>query len=57
MEDDTLAEWLWWRFGDPSPHWSKLNDDERAYWLHEADAVRRAVLRGGFRTVTRYAGT
>jgi hypothetical protein len=52
---DTLPQWLHHRFGaylhggDNQP-WDQLEDADRDYWTHEADAVRRAVARGGFRT-------
>jgi hypothetical protein len=31
------------------PPWSHLADNLRSYWQHEANAVRRAVARGGFK--------
>lgn len=51
---DTLGEWLFWRYHPmrpipDSPAWHKLADADRAYWEHEAEAVRRAVDRGGFK--------
>lgn len=49
---DTLPAWLHKRFG-PSltvfGTWEELEDSDRAYWEHEAAAVRRAVARGGFK--------
>lgn len=48
---DTLAEWLHRRYRgalDRIP-WNDMTDDDRAYWEHEAAAVRRAVARGGFK--------
>ena len=54
---DTLPEWLHQRFGaylhggDTQP-WDHLPDHDRAYWAHEAAAVRRAVARGGFKDRT-----
>lgn len=49
---DTLAAWLYGRFAGPAPKdgaWKDLDEGDRAYWEHEAAAVRRAVARGGFR--------
>lgn len=49
---DTLPEWLCERFGRYQPGmtpWVELGDGDRVYWAHQADAVRRAVVRGGFR--------
>lgn len=49
---DTLPAWLHWRFGTRGQHaqtWEALTDDDRAYWEHQARAVRRAVDRGGFK--------
>ena len=53
--DDTLPQWLFKRFGHYRPEfadevWDRLTDDNKAFWQHEADAVRRAVGRGGFKT-------
>ncbi len=51
-EDDTLPQWLAWRFGrlaTTATDWAGLDEDDRAYWKHEAAAVRRAVERGGFK--------
>ena len=47
---DTLPEWMNHRYGRNPHGWDGLSDDERAYWAHEAAAVRRAVARGGFKT-------
>lgn len=50
--EDTLPQWLAWRFGDkPTAHddWAGLSAEDRAYWEHEAAAVRRAVMRGGYK--------
>jgi hypothetical protein len=49
-QPDTLAPWLYWRFGrDPlGAPWESLDEDYRSRWEHEAEAVRRAVARGGF---------
>jgi hypothetical protein len=57
--EDTLAQWLFQRFAlygrglpqsDAQKTWEEFSDDERAFWEHEAAAVRRAVGRGGFKT-------
>jgi len=48
LQRDTLGEWLQWRFG-PRKEWAKLPDEEKDYWEHQAQAVRRAVDRGGFK--------
>jgi hypothetical protein len=50
----TMPQWLYWRFGDGDPldavqSWDDLPADQRAYWYHEAAAVQRAVMRGGFK--------
>lgn len=53
---DTMAQWLRWRYGsrpyttgDPSKGWDDLSVTDKAYWEHEAAAVKRAVARGGFK--------
>jgi len=46
---DRLPEWLYGRFNRVAQPWQSLSDDDRSYWAHEADAVRRAVERGGFK--------
>jgi hypothetical protein len=46
---DTLPAWLAQRFDPRGPDWNALTDDDRAYWEHQARAVRRAVERGGFK--------
>lgn len=49
-QKDTLPQWLRWRFGSAlHVQWDDLSDDDRSYWAHQADAVRRAVERGGFK--------
>ena len=52
-EKDTLAEWLFNRFSKSQlfedRDWGKLDDEDKSYWEHEANAVRRAVARGGFK--------
>lgn len=49
-EQDTLAEWLFNRFAVwTARKWDELDGDDRLYWEHEANAVRRAVARGGFK--------
>lgn len=59
---DTLPEWLFHRFGRtlerPSPGtWDELEEVDKEFWKHEADAVRRAVGRGGFKTSDPNAGS
>lgn len=53
MENDTLPQWLYQRFARFRPggpeNWSDVTEDGRAYWAHEAAAVRRAVARNGFK--------
>lgn len=47
---DTLPQWLRHRFGSGlNVTWDDLHDDDRAYWEHQARAVRRAVERNGFK--------
>lgn len=53
---DTLAHWLSRRFDVNAGAWDAMSDDDRSYWEHEAEAVRRAVARGGFRTADPKAG-
>jgi hypothetical protein len=53
---DTLASWLYQRFMSHGVGWDNLSDDDRQYWEHQASAVRRAVARGGFKTVATEAG-
>lgn len=51
-EKDTLAEWLYNRFQKyhlGMTPWASLENAEKDYWEHEANAVRRAVARGGFK--------
>lgn len=60
--EDTLAQWLFKRFGHYRPEfadevWGHLNEENKAYWEHEADAVRRAVGRGGFKLTDPNAGS
>lgn len=47
---DSLPAWLAQRFDPNGPAWDALDGDGRAYWEHEAHAVRRAVTRNGFKT-------
>jgi hypothetical protein len=47
--EDTLPAWLVQRFDPRGPDWGALTDEDRAYWEHQAAAVRRAVARGGFK--------
>lgn len=51
---DTLAHWLFHRFAwryyqTVDVTWLDLDEADRMYWQHEADATRRAVERGGFK--------
>lgn len=50
-EPGTLAAWLYSRFANAldAPAWDLLTEADRAYWEHQARAVRRAVARGGFK--------
>lgn len=48
---DTLPAWLYQRFMASGVGWDNLDADDRAYWEHQARAVRRAVARGGFKAV------
>lgn len=48
-EQDTLAEWLFNRFFKVETPWEDLDEDNRLFMEHEANAVRRAVARGGFK--------
>ncbi|MGW2384444.1 hypothetical protein [Streptomyces sp. NPDC001658] len=50
--EDTLPAWLARRFDPRGADWDGMSDDDRAYWAHQAAAVRRAVARGGFKTTT-----
>ncbi|NUP15461.1 MAG: hypothetical protein HOZ81_05025 [Streptomyces sp.] len=47
---DTPGAWLYQRFMPDGIGWDRLDDSDRAYWEHQAAAVRRAVARGGFKT-------
>lgn len=49
--EDTLPQWLQQRFRyvNVPDDWEALGEVERLYWQHEADAVRRAVARNGFK--------
>lgn len=49
---DTLPAWLQHRFDPRGPEWDALDEDDRAYWEHQARAVRRAVARSGFKQPT-----
>lgn len=54
---DTLPEWLFQRFDRNAPvsskntqdAWNALSEDDQAFWQHEANAVRRATARNGFK--------
>jgi len=48
-EKDTLAEWLFNRYFKVETPWEALDEDNKAFMEHEANAVRRAVARGGFK--------
>jgi len=55
-DSDTFAEWLFYRFNkegysklDQGTAWNELPEEDRLFWQHEADAVRRAEKRGGFK--------
>ncbi|MFD5308297.1 hypothetical protein [Streptomyces ardesiacus] len=51
-EKDTLAEWLYNRFISSyysEVTWDELDENDKSFWEHEANAVRRAVARGGFK--------
>jgi hypothetical protein len=52
VASDTLPAWLYQRFAviHGCPPWDRATDRDRAYWEHQAAAVRRAVARGGFKT-------
>lgn len=50
--EDTLPAWLAKRFDPRGADWDGMSDDDRAYWAHQAAAVRRAVARGGFKATT-----
>jgi len=47
LDDSTLPEWLAQRFA--TDDWDEMSDVDKDYWKHQAAAVTRAVLRGGFR--------
>lgn len=49
--DGSLGQWLHRRFGKHFDHrlWDRMTAEDRAWWEHEAAAVRRAVQRGGFK--------
>jgi hypothetical protein len=49
---DTLPAWLAHRFDPRGADWDGMSDDDRSYWEHHAQAVRRAVARGGFKPTT-----
>lgn len=48
-DQDTLAEWLYHRYATDVGPWGELPDEDKFFWEHEANAVRRAVARGGFK--------
>lgn len=50
----SLGEWLYQRFGKHywsgvPLSWGELSSDDQKYWEHEAKAVTRTVVRGGFK--------
>lgn len=49
--EDTLAQWLYKRFSQTrhTVPWDRLTESDQDYWIHEAKATRRAVMRGGFK--------
>lgn len=49
MSEDTLPEWLYYRFSTSPFPWEHLDDGDQLKWEHEAAAVRRAVARNGFK--------
>lgn len=49
----TLPQWLFSRYGGSQPrYWDELTSPDQDYWRHEAEAVKRATKRGGFKTGT-----
>jgi hypothetical protein len=47
---DTLPQWLRYTFGSGlDTKWADLHPTDRAYWEHQAKAVRGAVERNGFK--------
>lgn len=53
--ENTLPQWLHQRFGKyvangVDVEWDNITRDDQDYWAHEAQAVTRAVIRGGFKT-------
>ena len=52
MAEDTLPQWLQWRFRKAQYDWDQLTESDHDYWRHEAAAVRRAVARDGFKNPT-----
>jgi hypothetical protein len=58
---DTFPQWLYqrmgvsrWRTDDPSRGWDGLSEEDKAYWIHEAAAIRRAAARDGFKKATAF---
>lgn len=49
MKESAFPAWLAQRFDPQGAPWDGMSDDDRAYWEHQAAAVRRAVARGGFK--------
>ena len=51
MAENTLGQWLYRRYGMQGLFpltWLEISKDYQDYWEHEAQAVTRAVARGGF---------
>lgn len=57
--ENTMAQWLFQRFGKYSGTevmpgvaftWDNISESDQEYWQHEANAVTRACLRGGFKS-------
>lgn len=51
VRPDTFPAWLYQRFSrsHSATPWAELHEGDQLWWGHEAAAVRRAVLRGGFK--------
>lgn len=52
VKDDSMAQWVYERFEGGRPgavSWHSLTEGDKGYWRHEAEAVRRAHERGGFK--------
>lgn len=55
-DQNTFAEWLYNRMSvhmaRSRPAWRDLTEEDRSYWEHEAQAVGRAYMRGGYKDYT-----